>query len=110
MVKKFRRRYLVFKLITKSPLSKYDILNILKKELVQIKGQYSPSLQYIRVISYNRNRGLGILRCDHMLVEDLRLAFKNIQRSRYVVQAEIVGVSGTLKALKRKFLKFEKIK
>jgi RNase P/RNase MRP subunit POP5 len=45
-----------------------------------------------------------------MLVEDLRLAFKNIQRSRHVVQAEIVGVSGTLKALKRKFLKFENIK
>ncbi len=85
------------------------MIKTLKKELSQIERGYLPGLQYIRVISYNGKRGSGIIRCDHLLVEIFRLAFKNMQMSRFFVKAEILGVSGTIKALKRKKLKFENL-
>ena len=57
------------------------------------------------MISYEPETGVGIVRCNHRLVETLRVSIgKMPETSPSLVSVEVLGVSGTIKALKQKFL------
>jgi RNase P/RNase MRP subunit POP5 len=59
----------------------------------------------VRLLDYDAEKGLGMLLCDHKSVEKIRSAFNNIQgKSHGEMTIQMIGVSGTIKALKRKFL------
>jgi RNase P/RNase MRP subunit POP5 len=59
----------------------------------------------VRLLDYDVEKGLGMLLCDHKSVEKIRSAFINIRgKSQGEMTIKMIGVSGTIKALKRKFL------
>lgn len=69
--------------------------------------QYPLGVEYIRVIEYDEKTGLGIIRCNNRTVDIIRPSFEKItEASTNLLNAEVLGVSGTIKALRRKFLKF----
>ena len=105
MVKSIKRRYIAFKLTAKSSFSKNEILEALIEALPKTNDQHPLDMEYIRVMEYDKETGLGIIRCHHKSVDILRPSFKKItQISTDSVNAEVLGVSGTIKALRRKFL------
>jgi RNase P/RNase MRP subunit POP5 len=53
-------------------------------------------------VNYNPNVGLGIVRCDHRAVQALSFALNSITEITHKFNVETLGVSGTIKALKRK--------
>jgi RNase P/RNase MRP subunit POP5 len=62
-------------------------------------------MNYIRVIDYDVETGLGIIRCNQRLVDVLRSFIEKMPTASIdLVSAEVLGVSGTIKALKQKFL------
>ena len=59
----------------------------------------------VRLLDYDVERGVGMLLCDHKSVEKIQDAFNSIQSKNLgTTTIQMVGVSGTIKALKRKFL------
>ena len=62
-------------------------------------------MKYIRVIDYDVETGLGIIRCNQKLVDVLRSFINKIPTTSIdLISARVLGVSGTIKALKQKFL------
>ena len=59
----------------------------------------------VRLLDYDVEKGLGMLLCDHKSVDKIRGVFNNVQdESHGKTTIHVIGVSGTIKALKRKFL------
>lgn len=106
MVKIIRRRYIAFRLIAKRNLSKNWILENLMQTLPERSGQYQPNFEYLRVIGYDQQSGLCVIRFDHKSKDVIRTSILEMpQNSQDIVRVDILGVSGTLRALRRKFLK-----
>jgi RNase P/RNase MRP subunit POP5 len=62
-------------------------------------------MKYIRVINYDAKTSLGVIRCNQRLVDVLRSLIEKMPTvSIDLVSAKVLGVSGTIKALKQKFL------
>lgn len=109
LVKIIRRRYIAFKLTTKSIPTRRWILENLTRTLPQPDSQHQPHFDYLRVIEYDDKTGLGIIRCGHKALDAIRVSIgKMPYASQDIIDAEVLGVSGTLKALRRKFLKNNK--
>jgi RNase P/RNase MRP subunit POP5 len=59
----------------------------------------------IRIIEYNAVSGVGILLCDHKSLPQLRKVFHKLSTpSATPHPIHLLGVSGTLKTLRQKFL------
>jgi RNase P/RNase MRP subunit POP5 len=102
LVKLFRKRYIAFRLDPARIISRRGIFTLFMKSLTEIQDHNTLDSIHLRIISYNRNTGFGILRCDHRAVEALSIALNSITKVDYEFNVEILGVSGTIKALKRK--------
>lgn len=98
MVRTIRRRYIAFRTEVPLPYTKWQLQRLL---LVRIPGREVRHARRLRVMEYDAMSGYGILRCGHnRLVATLRL----LTATRRELGIESIGVSGTLKALRRKFL------
>ena len=106
LVKTYRRRYIAFRLTSTIAYSREGIVGALTRTAFALNNDEPPhDIKYIRVIDYDVETGLGILRCNHRLVDILRSSFKEISPSSLgVLESKVLGVSGTLKALRQKFL------
>ena len=59
----------------------------------------------VRIIEYNAASGVGILLCDHTSLPQLRQVFQKLSTpSTTPHPIHLLGVSGTLKTLRQKFL------
>lgn len=59
----------------------------------------------VRMIEYHAATGIGILLCDHTHLPQLRQVFQKLSKSTAPSRSiHLLGVSGTLKTLRRKFL------
>ncbi len=58
-----------------------------------------------RIIEYDPNTGLGIARCDHRSVSLLLTILRGSTETFGRYGAKTLGVSGSIKTLRRKFLK-----
>jgi len=59
----------------------------------------------VRLILYDAGSGLGLLRCGHKQVTQARAAMAKLKRiGGEEVSFNVLGVSGTIRAAKRKFL------
>ncbi len=106
------KRYLVFKLSQDTEISKKvsysDLHNAVWNIVIELFGDFGASeskLWFIRNL-YNENEQTGIIKCSHNFVEKLRLSLsfiKVVGESRVIIQ--VLGVSGTIKSAKAKYLK-----
>ncbi len=89
--RKYRRRYIAFRIKKSSQMrKKEDPLSELKREL--------ESFPYSWVIMYDRGKEQGLIKCDHRKVEKL------LQKVGENEDVKILGVSGTIRNARKKFL------
>jgi len=104
-VKPARRRYLAFKVSGTHIFSKTDISTEFTQKMLRLCNESEIGDDSIRVIRYDQLDGLGIIRCSHKSVDRVKLALNNL-RMLYgkPVKIDVIGVSGTIRVLKRKYM------
>jgi RNase P/RNase MRP subunit POP5 len=88
-----RRRYVAFKVTGDGGL--IAILRLVKK--LKQEAEKKPS---IKLVEYDHNTGFGLLRCGHL---ETAMVKDGLVGSSAKEKIKILGVSGTVKAAKRKF-------
>jgi RNase P/RNase MRP subunit POP5 len=81
-------------------ISAREIRHILFKEASTYTNETFGERPYIRVIQFDVETGVGILRCGHT-------SFNRVIRLLRELQWRTFGTSGSIKTLKRKFLSKE---
>ncbi len=102
-----RKRYVVFKVVSESRLSFEDVSNAIYGSLLEFGGELNTALAKLRIMRdlWQEEKQAGVLRCSHTAVELVRASMLLIDRigdSR--VAFRVLGVSGTVRGAKRKFL------
>lgn len=87
-----KRRYVVFRV---SGGGWDDVL-----EYVKNLEQACDEKSAIKLVEFDPEAGLGVLRCGHLQLKEL----KSKRGARHKTKIAVIGVSGTLKAAKRKFM------
>jgi|GEM_PF-230718 len=100
------RRYLAFEIISEGKLDFGEILNAFWHSLLNLVGEVGASQANIWFVSdsWDEKNQRGLIRCDNKYVEYVRAALALIDRigDKRVVPYTL-GVSGTMKAARRKF-------
>lgn len=101
-----RKRYIAFQVISENKIPINDVFNSIWHSLLNFLGEYGVANAAIWVTktNYNEEKQIGIIRCSHLSVEHVRASLAMIQRigdSRVIMK--VLGVSGTIKAAKKKF-------
>lgn len=103
-----RKRYVAYQLISESKVNFSDVTNTIWHSLLNFLGELGTADSHIWVIKniYDEEKQIGLVKCKHTAVEQVRAALALIQRIGDMrVVFKILGVSGTLKAAKKKFFK-----
>lgn len=104
-----KKRYLAFEVRSQKPLTREDVISLVGGAMGEMYGACGASradLWVVKVWQCGENVIKGILRCNRDEVDTVRSALPIINRfkgGRVVVHT--LGVSGTIKAAKRKFVK-----
>ena len=101
-----KKRYLAFEIIGEEKIGFGDILNAFWHSLLNLIGEVGVSRANIWFVSdsWDSERQRGLIRCETRYVEYVRAALALIERvgdKRMIIYT--LGVSGTMKAAKRKF-------
>lgn len=101
-----KKRYLAFELISEEKLEFGDIVNAFWHSLLNLVGETGTSQANIWFVkdTWDEKNQRGLLKCDNNYVEYVRAAMALIERigdNRVIPYT--LGVSGTMKAAKRKF-------
>jgi ribonuclease P/MRP protein subunit POP5 len=98
-----RRRYIAFE-VTGAKVSKGDIIKAINHLFSKTYGS-APGQALLKLISYEPNSRRGLLRCGHKHVDELKKAMMNVKKIHEKrASFTILGVSGTIKKARRKFL------
>ncbi len=104
-VKTVRRRYLAFKVLGSHNFSKRDLSNESTRKMLKTFNKSEIEERVIWVIRYDQLAGLGIIRCGHKSVDKVKLVLKKVRTiSGKPVTIDVIGVSGTIRALKKKYM------
>jgi len=100
-----RRRYLAFRVLSEQSISKRDIVDAVWNAVLQLIGEYGASQTNLTFIEYNSEKSCGIVRCSHKAVEMVRASVASVTEiNGKPVAIDVLGVSGTLKALRERVL------
>jgi ribonuclease P/MRP protein subunit POP5 len=99
-----RRRYLAIKIDGVQGIEERDLKNAIWDTVVRLFGEYGASKTGFVLISYDTVRNYALLRCASTALEAFQASLASLTEigSRSVA-ISVLGVSGTLKSLKRKF-------
>lgn len=99
MIREHKKRYMGFYIPSHTHLTKHQLLSRFMHEL-----PLTPRPR-VRIIEYNAASGVGILLCDHKSLPQLRQVFNKFSKISVTPNPiRLLGVSGTLKTLRQKFL------
>ena len=101
-----RTRYLAFDVISEQKILLDDLINTIWHSVLNFLGEVGTSRASIKIIkdAYDDKRQIGILRCSHEDVENVRASLALIQRiGDFRVVIRVLGISGSIKAAKMKF-------
>lgn len=98
---RLKRRYIAFELIGES--SKKDISWTINHVLYARKVGVDKTM--LKLVFYDTDSRRGLLRCGHRQVNEAKAEMLNVKKvGGKEASFVILGVSGTIKAAKRKFL------
>jgi ribonuclease P/MRP protein subunit POP5 len=102
-VRTLKRRYIALKIMGDEVLNRFQLINYIKSCLSQIDGVELDKVK-LRLIELDLERKNCIIRCTHKYSQNVKdcLQYGRIGDSEIIVR--VLGVSGTIKALRRKFL------
>jgi len=103
--RRVRRRYLALKIISEQPVEGRDVMNAVWKAVVQLFGEYGASQANLSLIECNSQKNYAIVRCSHTAVDMVRASVASItEMNGKPAVIHVLGVSGTLRALRKKAL------
>ncbi|MBS7640194.1 MAG: Rpp14/Pop5 family protein [Candidatus Bathyarchaeia archaeon] len=103
-MRKVRHRYILAKIDARRIPEEREFERALWGSITRLFGEYGASQIDLSVIEYNQEGGYAIIRCSHKALPMMRAAMAAITKvgdEETVVHTLLI--SGTLKALKRKF-------
>ena len=103
MIKREKRRYLALEVSNEQLLDEHAILDEVRASVCRIFGEYGASKANIRLIKCVPEKQQVVLRCSHMMLDQVRAAIAAIvELNGKPAAVHVAGVSGTLKALANK--------
>lgn len=103
MVKLLRKRYIGFRIMSEKPYTRHEILKLILEEL-RLIGRNDANKIRVRLLEYEEEKCVGILQCGHESVDKIRRLLDSVNEKNREVMIKSLGVSGTVKSLRRKFL------
>ncbi|RMF88830.1 MAG: ribonuclease P protein component 2 [Methanobacteriota archaeon] len=103
---RMKRRYIAFRIHSAGAVAKKDFVHALLDEMLAMFGERLTAEVGLWVLDFDERRRRGFLTCSHRYVGEVIAAISLIHRlSGARASVEVLGVSGTIRSLKRKFLK-----
>jgi RNase P/RNase MRP subunit POP5 len=97
-----RRRYIAFEFVG-SEASKGDVMRAIGHSLYTHDPTFDRRM--LKLVFHDVSSRRGLLRCGHKQVDELKATMANIEKiGGSEASFVILGVSGTIRAAKRKFL------
>ncbi|MEM2148086.1 MAG: Rpp14/Pop5 family protein [Candidatus Bathyarchaeia archaeon] len=103
MLKKSKRRYLALRVESSETFGTREFLEAVWCSIMQLYGEYGASKSGLKLIDYNEQSGLAIIRVAHTETEKVRAALASITEiASKPAAVHVLKVSGTIKALNKK--------
>jgi len=103
-LKTVRRRYLAVKVDNIQVVEERELKNAVWNAVERLFGEYGASKTGFVLISYDSSKNYAVLRCANTALEPFRASLASITEiNGKPAVIQVLGVSGTLKSLKRKF-------
>ena len=100
-----KRRYLAIQVISETSFSGEDLLKTVQGMLLKLYGEYGLSRSGLRLLEFHSVQGEGILTCNHDFMPQMRSTLAAVRTvAGKPVIPQVLGVSGTVKRLRRKFM------
>ena len=101
-----KKRYLAYQVISDDKIEFAEINNSMWYSILSFLGEKGTAEADVWIIrnSYEEERKMGLIKCSHTSVEEVRTALalvKKIGENRVIIR--VLGISGTMKAAKKKF-------
>jgi ribonuclease P/MRP protein subunit POP5 len=101
-----KKRYIAYQIFAEDKYIFEDLANSIWHSLLNFLGELETSKSEVWVVrdAYEEQKQIGIIRCSHDEVEQVRAALALIDRigdARVVVK--VLGISGSIKATRMKF-------
>jgi len=102
-VRALKRRYIALEIKGDEVLNRFQLIDYIKSCLSQINGLELDKVK-LRLIELDLHKKNCIIRCTHKYSQNVKDCLQDgtIGDSKIIVK--VLGVSGTIKALRRKFL------
>ena len=105
MSRRMRRRYLALKVVSEQRVGERDVMDALWSALLKLFGEYGASQANINLIEYYPQRNYAVVRCSHTALERVRASITSVTKiNGEPASIHVMGVSGTVKALRKKVL------
>ena len=101
-----RRRYIAYQVLSEDKFIFQDLTNSIWHSLLNLLGELGAAEADLWVARniYDEKRQIGIIRCSHEKVEQVRAALALIERIGDVrIIVKVLGISGSIKAAQLKF-------
>ncbi len=101
-----RNRYLVFEIISKLKFERNSVVGVIWKSVLNFTGEIGASKTSLWAMDWDYIKQIGILKVNHRSVDDIRASaaiIKDVDNSPIIFH--IIGVSGTLRSARSKFIK-----
>jgi ribonuclease P/MRP protein subunit POP5 len=101
-----RRRYIAYEVVSEEKVLIDDLMNTIWHTVLNFLGEHGTSKTDMLIAkdTYDENKQMGLIRCSHDNVEQIRASLALIERIGDVrVVFKVLGISGTMNAAKMKF-------
>lgn len=100
-----RNRYIAFELISSVKFSRGDVVKALWASVLRFLGEYGASKTSFWVMEWDEEKQNGIIKVNNKCVDEVRSALTLLKEINNVsVIYHTLGVSGTVKKTRKKFL------
>ncbi len=105
MSKRVRRRYLALKVVCERSVNGRDVMGAIWNAVLQLFGEYGASQASLSLIEFNPQKNCAVVRCSRTAVDMVRASVASVTKiNEKPVVIHVLGVSGTLRALRKKAL------
>jgi ribonuclease P/MRP protein subunit POP5 len=101
------KRYVIFEVISDNPITYNDLVNAMWNSMLNFLGELESSKAMVWFIQnlYDEKNQKGVIKCRHDFVEGIRAILSLIQTvGETKVIIKILGVTGTIKSARNKYL------
>lgn len=102
-VRTLKRRYIALRIMGDKVLNRFQLIDYIKSCLSQIDGVELDKVK-LRLIELDLERKNYIIRCTHKYSQNVKDCLQDGRIGDSKITVRVLGVSGTIKALRRKFL------